>query len=77
MRRRQQQFEQELGGSRLFAVCTPHQVHELARRSTRAQEPKGMVFAKEGERGDELVVLLEGTVEVRRGDTRARGTRSR
>jgi CRP-like cAMP-binding protein len=26
-----------------------------------------MVFSKEGERGDELVVLLEGTVEVRRG----------
>ena len=25
-----------------------------------------MVFSKEGERGDELVVLLEGNVEVRR-----------
>ena len=28
-------------------------------------EPKGMVFSKQGERGDEIAVLLEGTVEVR------------
>ena len=27
-----------------------------------------MVLTKEGERGDELLVLLEGRVEVRRGD---------
>jgi CRP-like cAMP-binding protein len=28
-----------------------------------------MVFSEQGERGDELVVLLEGTVEVRRDET--------
>jgi CRP-like cAMP-binding protein len=60
------EFERELGAARLFAACTPEQVHELARTASRMREPKGMVFSREGERGDELVVLLEGEVEVRR-----------
>lgn len=67
MRGRQlEAFAGELAASRLFAAFTPDQVHELARSATRTREPKGMVFSKEGERGDELVVLLEGEVEVRR-----------
>ena len=64
--RHQAEFERELAGSKLFAALTSEQVHALARAATRVHEPKGMVFSKEGERGDELVVLLEGTVEVRR-----------
>jgi CRP-like cAMP-binding protein len=59
-------FARELAASKLFSVFTPEQVHELARTAMRMHEPKGMVFAKEGERGDELVVVLEGEVEVRR-----------
>ena len=70
MRGRQQaEFERELAAAPLFAAFDADQVHELARAATRVHEPKGMVFSKEGERGDELVVLLEGTVEVRHGDT--------
>jgi CRP-like cAMP-binding protein len=64
--RHQAEFERELAASKLFAALSVEQVHELARSATRVHEPKGMVFSKEGERGDELVVLLEGTVEVRR-----------
>jgi CRP-like cAMP-binding protein len=70
MRGRQQaEFERELAAAPLFAAFDADQIHELARAATRVHEPKGMVFSKEGERGDELVVLLEGTVEVRHGDT--------
>ena len=61
-------FERELAASTLFAALSPDQIHHLARTATRAYEPKGTVFAKEGERGDELAVLLEGTVEVRHDD---------
>ncbi len=64
--RHQEAFERELAASALFSALAPEQVHELARSATRMHEPKGMVFSKEGERGDELVVLLEGAVEVRR-----------
>lgn len=61
-------FERQLAASRLFATLSPKEVHDLARTATRAYEPKGMVFSKEGERGDEIAVLLEGAVEVRRDD---------
>jgi CRP-like cAMP-binding protein len=61
-------FEGELAASKLFAALPPEQIHHLARTATRAYEPKGMVFTKQGERGDEIVVLLEGVVEVRHDD---------
>jgi CRP-like cAMP-binding protein len=64
--RRHPEFERELAATKLFAALSPEQVQELARSAMRVHEPKGMVFSKEGERGDELVVLLEGSVEVRR-----------
>lgn len=67
--RHQAEFERELAAARLFAALTREQVHDLARTATRVHEPKGMVFSKEGERGDEIVVLLEGLVEVRRDGT--------
>ena len=67
--KQQTAIERQLAASKLFAALSPKQLHELARAATRAYEPKGMVFSKEGERGDEIVVLLEGTVEVRHHDT--------
>jgi CRP-like cAMP-binding protein len=67
--RHQEAFERELATSRLFSALSAEQIHELARTATRTHEPKGFAFSREGERGDELVVLLEGTVEVRRGDS--------
>jgi CRP-like cAMP-binding protein len=67
--RQQAEFERELAAAPLFAAFDAEQVHDLARAATRVHEPKGMVFSKEGERGDELVILLEGEVEVRHDDT--------
>ncbi len=64
--RHQEAFERELAASALFSALAPEHLHELARSTTRVHEPKGMIFSKEGERGDELVVLLDGNVEVRR-----------
>jgi CRP/FNR family cyclic AMP-dependent transcriptional regulator len=58
-------FAAELATVPVFATLTDGQRSELAQRATRAQEPAGMLFAKEGERGDELVVILQGEVEVR------------
>jgi CRP-like cAMP-binding protein len=66
--KRQATFERELAASTLFAALSPEQIHDLARATTRVHEPAGMVFSKQGERGDEIAVLLEGAVEVRRDD---------
>jgi CRP-like cAMP-binding protein len=67
-RNRQATFEHELAATTLFAALSPEQIHHLAHTATRVKEAKGTVFSMEGERGDELIVLLEGAVEVRRDD---------
>ena len=59
-------FEAELAAVPVFGELSRAQRADLARRASRAREPAGMVFSKEGERGDELVVILDGEVEVRR-----------
>jgi len=55
----------ELAALPLFSGLTPEQLRWVARVAARVQEPKGEVLTKEGERGDELMIVLEGTVEVR------------
>jgi CRP-like cAMP-binding protein len=61
-------FARELAAVPVFAVLDEDEVAELAANATRAKEPHGMTFSREGERGDELLVVLEGAVEVRHGD---------
>ena len=64
-RRNRASFEAQLAGVPLFAELTPEEISRIAAAATRAREPAGMLFSKEGERGDELVIVLDGEVEVR------------
>jgi CRP-like cAMP-binding protein len=68
-RRNREAFAHELTAVPVFAALDDTDLHELAANATRAREPRGMVFSREGERGDELVVVLEGRLEARHGDT--------
>jgi CRP-like cAMP-binding protein len=68
-RRSREAFVRELAAVPVFAALDDAEMHELAASATRAREPRGMVFSREGERGDELVVVLEGQLEVRHDDT--------
>ncbi|MFI5053720.1 MAG: cyclic nucleotide-binding domain-containing protein [Acidimicrobiia bacterium] len=61
-------FEEQLASVPLLAALSSVQLQAMAHRATRAHEPTGMIFSKEGERGDELVVILEGEVQVRHDD---------
>jgi len=63
--RHREAFARELAAVPVFAVLDDADVQLLAANATRAREPRGMVLSREGERGDELVVVLEGRVEVR------------
>jgi CRP-like cAMP-binding protein len=65
VRRSRESFEAELAAVPVFREFSAAQLTELCRRATRAHEPAGMTFSKEGERGDELVIILRGEVEVR------------
>jgi CRP/FNR family transcriptional regulator, cyclic AMP receptor protein len=66
--RKQASFEAQLSAVPLFATLSETQLHAMASRAVLAREPAGTTFTKEGERGDELVVILEGEVQVRHGE---------
>jgi CRP-like cAMP-binding protein len=62
-------FQDQLGAVPLFAGLAPEELAHIARFAARIHEPAGEVLTKEGERGDELMVVLEGEVEVRHGES--------
>lgn len=63
--RRRISFEDQLARVPLFAGLSHDDLHQVSRLAMRAQEGAGTHLVREGERGDELLVILDGTVEVR------------
>jgi CRP-like cAMP-binding protein len=53
-----------LAGVALFSKCTAAQRRTIARHAQIAELPAGSELIKEGEPGDALFVVLEGTVSV-------------
>ncbi len=66
MRRRE--FQAKLARVPLFAGLSDDEHARIARVAGHLHEPSGEVLTKEGERGDELMIVLEGEVEVRHGE---------
>jgi CRP/FNR family transcriptional regulator, cyclic AMP receptor protein len=58
-------FEDQLAQVPLFAGLSRDDLHQVSRLAVRAHEGIGTHLVREGERGDELLVILEGTVDVR------------
>lgn len=52
----------------LFRGLSKKQLRRISSISTRLREPAGAVLTREGQEGCEFVVVLEGEIEVRRGD---------
>ena len=61
-------LETELASLPQLRTLSREELHRIARVAARVQEPKGEILTKEGEQGHELMILLEGTVEVRHDD---------
>jgi CRP-like cAMP-binding protein len=57
-------FEQQLRGVPLFAALSEDQLLRLRRIGVRAREPAGTQLTREGERGNEFWVILEGNVDI-------------
>ena len=53
-----------LGGIELFASMAKEELYEAARLMSEFSIPAGAILAREGERGDELYVLVEGSINV-------------
>src|SRR5215471_2001478 len=51
----------------LFALCSKRQLGEISRLADEIDVPEGKVLAREGDRGREFFVLVEGRAVVRRG----------
>jgi CRP-like cAMP-binding protein len=66
--KRRVSFEDELASVPLFAGLSSHELRRVSRLAVRAREGAGTPLVREGERGDELLVVLDGTVEVRHDD---------
>jgi CRP/FNR family cyclic AMP-dependent transcriptional regulator len=50
----------------LFSSCSKRELGEIASMADELDFPEGKTLMKEGERGREFLVLVEGTVEVSR-----------
>jgi CRP-like cAMP-binding protein len=52
----------------LFKDLSKKQLQQVSHLATRIDAPSGKVLTREGEAGREFILILEGDVEVRRGD---------
>lgn len=57
-------------GVPLFSQCSKKQLAALAARADELTLPEGKALTREGERGREFVVIVEGTADVRRNGRR-------
>jgi CRP-like cAMP-binding protein len=51
----------------LFSSCSKRELAEIASLADEIDFPEGKTLIKEGERGREFFVLIDGTVDVRKG----------
>jgi flavin reductase (DIM6/NTAB) family NADH-FMN oxidoreductase RutF len=61
------QYERLLASVPLFASLAPELIEPILAAGTQRSYEKGDVIVREGDPGDELFVILEGTVRVERG----------
>ena len=54
----------------LFATCSKRQLEDIATIADELAQPKGSTLARQGDRGHEFIILLEGMADVRRNGRR-------
>jgi CRP/FNR family cyclic AMP-dependent transcriptional regulator len=52
----------------LFRGLSKKQLRDISGLATRLNEPAGTVLTKEGKIGHEFIIVLEGEIEIRKGD---------
>jgi CRP/FNR family transcriptional regulator, cyclic AMP receptor protein len=61
-------IDERLAEVPLFEGLSKQQLRRISSLMTRIDRPGGQVLTREGEQGSEFFIVLEGEVEVRRGD---------
>jgi CRP/FNR family cyclic AMP-dependent transcriptional regulator len=72
MRLRKDAKIEAMRGVPLFAGCSKRELAAIAAIADELDVPEGKQLIREGDRGSEFFVLLDGTVEVRKGDRKLR-----
>jgi cAMP-dependent protein kinase regulator len=68
MLRRRVSLKDQLGTVPLFENLSELDLAHVARVAVRVREPAGEMLIKEGEPGNEFLIVLEGQVDIIRGD---------
>jgi CRP/FNR family transcriptional regulator, cyclic AMP receptor protein len=61
-------IDEQLAAMPFFAGLSKKQLRRISSLMTRVDLPAGQVLTREGQSGSELFIVLEGEVEVRKGD---------
>jgi CRP/FNR family transcriptional regulator, cyclic AMP receptor protein len=61
---RKRDIDQLLAAVPLFSACSKKELVEIRRRSTTLNIPAGTVVARQGDRGQEFIVIVEGMATV-------------
>jgi CRP/FNR family cyclic AMP-dependent transcriptional regulator len=72
MRLRKDAKIEAMRGVPLFAGCSKRELAAIAAIADELDVPEGKQLIREGDRGSEFFVLLDGTVEVRKGGRKLR-----
>jgi CRP-like cAMP-binding protein len=68
MRFRRTSLKEQLGSVPLFENLSEVDLAHVARLAVRVREPAGEILIKEGEPGNEFLIVLEGQVDIGRSD---------
>jgi len=66
---RHDRIEQKLAEVPLFEGLSKKELKLVSQLATPLEEPAGTVLVREGAAGHEFIIVLDGEIEVRKGDT--------
>jgi CRP-like cAMP-binding protein len=65
---RQARIEEQLAQVPLFSSLSKKEIRQISQLATPLEQPAGAVLVKEGKVGHEFIIVLEGEIEIRKGD---------
>jgi CRP/FNR family transcriptional regulator, cyclic AMP receptor protein len=65
---RQARIEEQLQQVPLFSSLSKKEIKQISQLATPLDQPAGAVLVQEGKIGHEFIIVLEGEIEIRKGD---------
>jgi CRP/FNR family cyclic AMP-dependent transcriptional regulator len=65
---RQARIEEQLAQVPLFSSLSKKEIGQISQLATPLEQPAGAVLVQEGKIGHEFIIVLDGEIEIRKGD---------